>query len=167
MIRLYLWFCRVLFCCRRAMGAVGTRPSLRPLFFRGRFALITRTHSCRENAASRLPPPSCPAHAGHPVNIGLSAQSQRTLEYWIVRSSPIESGTGAGHDWEGRCESVLLFLQIDQVRYSFYKRRPPCKTASGRHIVNDNRIAIVGFCSILRTQHAPAIAATRLSGDRA
>ena len=32
MIRLYLWFCRVLFCCTRTMGAVGTRPSLRPLF---------------------------------------------------------------------------------------------------------------------------------------
>src|SRR5437667_1071818 len=31
MIRLYLWFCRVLFCCTRTMGAVGTRPSLRPL----------------------------------------------------------------------------------------------------------------------------------------
>src|SRR5882724_10471567 len=30
MIRLYLWFCRVLFCCTRTMGAVGTRPSLRP-----------------------------------------------------------------------------------------------------------------------------------------
>jgi hypothetical protein len=37
MIRLYLWFCRVLFCCTRTMGAVGTRPSLRPLYFRGRF----------------------------------------------------------------------------------------------------------------------------------
>ena len=35
MIRLYLWFCRVLFCCTRTMGAVGTRPSLRPLFFEG------------------------------------------------------------------------------------------------------------------------------------
>ncbi len=31
------------FCCTRTMGAVGTRPSLRPLLFRGRFALITRT----------------------------------------------------------------------------------------------------------------------------
>src|SRR5258708_25775162 len=31
MIRLYLWFCRVLFFCTRTMGAVGTRPSLRPL----------------------------------------------------------------------------------------------------------------------------------------
>jgi hypothetical protein len=30
----YLWFCRVLFCCTRAAGAVGTRPSLRPLFKR-------------------------------------------------------------------------------------------------------------------------------------
>jgi hypothetical protein len=35
MIRLYLWFCRVLFCCTRTMGAVGTRPSLRPLSFEG------------------------------------------------------------------------------------------------------------------------------------
>jgi len=26
----YLWFCRVLFCCTRTMGAIGTRPSLRP-----------------------------------------------------------------------------------------------------------------------------------------
>jgi hypothetical protein len=34
MIRLYLWFCRVLFCCTRTMGAVGTRPSLRPLSIR-------------------------------------------------------------------------------------------------------------------------------------
>jgi hypothetical protein len=31
MIRLYLWFCRVHFFCTRTMGAVGTRPSLRPL----------------------------------------------------------------------------------------------------------------------------------------
>jgi len=30
MIRLYLWFCRVLFFCTRTMGAVGTRPSLAP-----------------------------------------------------------------------------------------------------------------------------------------
>jgi hypothetical protein len=29
----YLWFCRVLSCCTRTMGAVGTRPSLRPLLF--------------------------------------------------------------------------------------------------------------------------------------
>jgi hypothetical protein len=36
MIRPYLWFCRVLFVCTRTMGAVGTRPSLRPLPFRGR-----------------------------------------------------------------------------------------------------------------------------------
>jgi hypothetical protein len=35
MIRLYLWFCRVLFCCTRTMGAVGTRSSLRPLFSEG------------------------------------------------------------------------------------------------------------------------------------
>jgi hypothetical protein len=35
MIRLYLWFCRVLSCCTRTMGAVGTRPSLRPLSFEG------------------------------------------------------------------------------------------------------------------------------------
>src|SRR5689334_11806416 len=32
----YLWFCRVLSCCTRTMGAVGTRPSLRPLDIRGR-----------------------------------------------------------------------------------------------------------------------------------
>jgi hypothetical protein len=32
LIRLYLWFCRVLFCCTRTMGATGTRSSLRPLF---------------------------------------------------------------------------------------------------------------------------------------
>jgi hypothetical protein len=36
MIRLYLWFCRVLFCCTRTAGAVGTRLSLRPLIFRRR-----------------------------------------------------------------------------------------------------------------------------------
>jgi hypothetical protein len=36
MIRLYLWFCRVHFFCTRTMGAVGTRPSLRPLLLRGR-----------------------------------------------------------------------------------------------------------------------------------
>jgi len=42
MIRLYLWFCRVLFCCTRTMGAVGTRPSLRPLSFGGRFASMPR-----------------------------------------------------------------------------------------------------------------------------
>jgi hypothetical protein len=35
MIRLYLWFCRVLFYCTRTMGAVGTRPSLRPHDFEG------------------------------------------------------------------------------------------------------------------------------------
>ena len=27
-----LWFCRVLFCCTRTMGAASTRHSLRPLF---------------------------------------------------------------------------------------------------------------------------------------
>src|SRR5450432_1741318 len=27
----HLWFCRVLFCCTRTMGAVGTRSFLRPL----------------------------------------------------------------------------------------------------------------------------------------
>jgi hypothetical protein len=31
----YLWFCRVRSCCTRTMGAVGTRPSLRPPSFRG------------------------------------------------------------------------------------------------------------------------------------
>jgi hypothetical protein len=33
MIRLYLWFCRVLFCCTRTMGAVapGLPCALRPL----------------------------------------------------------------------------------------------------------------------------------------
>jgi len=36
MSRPSLWFCRVLFCCTRAMGAASSRPSLRPLRFRGR-----------------------------------------------------------------------------------------------------------------------------------
>src|SRR5207244_1332142 len=40
------------FCCTRTMGAVGTRPSLRPLFFRGRFASNDSDISCRENADS-------------------------------------------------------------------------------------------------------------------
>jgi hypothetical protein len=31
--RLNLWFCRVLFCCTRAMGEAFTRHSLRPLLF--------------------------------------------------------------------------------------------------------------------------------------
>jgi len=35
MIRLYLWFYRLAFVARGTMGAVGTRPSLRPLFFEG------------------------------------------------------------------------------------------------------------------------------------
>src|SRR5882757_935199 len=42
------------FFCTRTMGAVGTRPSLRPLLFRGRLDRITRTHSCREIMDSRL-----------------------------------------------------------------------------------------------------------------
>ena len=50
MIRLYLWFCRVLFCCTRAMGAVGTRPSLRPLLFRGRSMVQLGCDARRENA---------------------------------------------------------------------------------------------------------------------
>jgi hypothetical protein len=32
---------------------------------------------CRENADSRLPEPSCPAKAGHPVRRGSSARAQR------------------------------------------------------------------------------------------
>jgi hypothetical protein len=44
MIRPYLWFCRVLFCCTRTAGAVGTRLSLRPLIIRrrNRFAKLGR-----------------------------------------------------------------------------------------------------------------------------
>jgi hypothetical protein len=54
MIRLYLWFCRVLFCCTRTMGAVGTRPSLRPLQISRALYLNNSDMSCRENAESRL-----------------------------------------------------------------------------------------------------------------
>jgi hypothetical protein len=42
MSRPSLWFCRVLFCCTRAMGAASSRPSLRPLLSR---AVISRTSS--------------------------------------------------------------------------------------------------------------------------
>jgi hypothetical protein len=73
MIRLYLWFCRVLFCCTRTMGAVGTRPSLRPPFTRGRFALITRTLPCRENEELRL---SLRCHAPRMRGIQYAAASR-------------------------------------------------------------------------------------------
>jgi hypothetical protein len=42
MIRSHLWFCRVLFCCTRTLGAVGTRSSLRPLSSEGYVRCITR-----------------------------------------------------------------------------------------------------------------------------
>ena len=50
MIRLYLWFCRVLFCCTRTAGAVGTRLSLRPLIFEGRTIRVTLAQTCGEIA---------------------------------------------------------------------------------------------------------------------
>jgi len=50
MIRLYLWFCRVVFCCTRTMGAVGTRPSLRPPLFRGRLIAKLGRDARRETA---------------------------------------------------------------------------------------------------------------------
>src|SRR5216683_3835875 len=93
----YPWLLtRVLFVAHAASGATRIRHSLRPLGFRGWFDPITRTHACRENEESRLSPLSCSAKAGHPVRRDLSAESQPPLEYWIARSSPIESGTGAG-----------------------------------------------------------------------
>src|SRR5438876_10814651 len=67
-----------------------------PSVFRGWFESITRTLSCRENEEPRPAPLSCSAHAGHPVRRGLSAYARTTLEYWVARSSPIRSGTGAG-----------------------------------------------------------------------
>jgi hypothetical protein len=50
MIRLYLWFCRVLFCCTRTAGAVGTRLSLRPLMIRRRKSKINLAQTCGEIA---------------------------------------------------------------------------------------------------------------------
>jgi hypothetical protein len=44
MIRLYLWFCRVLFVARGPWVRAGTRPSLRPLFFEGQRDRKPRTH---------------------------------------------------------------------------------------------------------------------------
>jgi hypothetical protein len=75
------------FYCTRTMGAVGTRPSLRPLHFRGRHISNTSDISCRENEQSCFPALSCSAKAGHPVPTGLTAQSKAPLEYWIARSS--------------------------------------------------------------------------------
>src|SRR5258707_15308260 len=47
------------FCCTRIMGAVGTRPSLRPLFFGGTILMQASDALRRENAevcvAGRLP----------------------------------------------------------------------------------------------------------------
>src|SRR6266852_3161759 len=58
----YPWLLtRVLFVAHAASGATRIRHSLRPLFFRGWFDPITRTHACRENEESRLSPLSCPA----------------------------------------------------------------------------------------------------------
>src|SRR5882672_6114139 len=94
MIRLYLWSCRVLFVARGPWVRWAPGLSCALFCFEGGSPPTTRTHSCRENAASRLPPLSCPTHAGHPVHIGLSAQSQASLQCWIARTSPDRVGDG-------------------------------------------------------------------------
>src|SRR5216683_2647948 len=77
MIRLYLWFCRVLFCCTRTMGAVGTRPSLRPLLISRAVRFNNSDISCRENADSHPLGRHAPLHAGHPVRRELSVKHER------------------------------------------------------------------------------------------
>ena len=87
-VRLNLWFCRVLFCCTRTVGAAGTRPSLRPhLCKRGMMTRITRAHSRRENAKSCLP-----------------------FEKWIRKYLPRVHGVGGIAD--GRRRDSELYLVI-------------------------------------------------------
>jgi toxin HigB-1 len=57
MLRPNLWFCRVLFCCTRTMGAVGTRPSLRPPFSEGDVGKASGVSAPRER---ELPCPRSP-----------------------------------------------------------------------------------------------------------
>jgi hypothetical protein len=102
MIRLYLWFCRVLFVARGPWVRAGTRPSLRPYDLRavrfqqlGHFVprerglTLLSTVMPRDGGASSMPRP-----------LGSTTTASG---YWIARSSPIESGTGAGRrhrrDW--------------------------------------------------------------------
>jgi hypothetical protein len=58
MIRLYLWFCRVLFVARGPWVRAGTRSSLRPLFERGTLRCTPRTQSTPREG-ERLPRESC------------------------------------------------------------------------------------------------------------
>ena len=54
LLRLNLWFCRVLFCCTRTMGAACTRHSLRPLLPRDMTEINLGCNRRRENEASCL-----------------------------------------------------------------------------------------------------------------
>ena len=58
--------CPVHFLRTGAMGAIGTRPSLRPLHAMRVVRLENSDATRRENADVRLPPLSCPASSGAP-----------------------------------------------------------------------------------------------------
>jgi hypothetical protein len=66
MIRLYLWFCRVLFCCTRTMGAVGTRPSLRPPVSSRAVLATTRARSAPRDGE----PASAESRGNHKMTAG-------------------------------------------------------------------------------------------------
>jgi len=73
MIRLYLWFCRVLFVARGPWVRAGTRPSLRPLVFEGQGSCKARAQCAARMRVHVLLRCRAPLHAGHPVRRGLSA----------------------------------------------------------------------------------------------
>src|SRR5258708_6813583 len=65
------------FCCTRTMGAVGTRPSLRPLLISRAVRFNNSDISCRENADSHPLGRHAPLQAGHPVRRELSVKHER------------------------------------------------------------------------------------------
>jgi hypothetical protein len=86
-----------------------------------------------------------------------------SLEYLIVRSYPIESGTGAGRrrSREPVHKPFCHFSRSIQSAIVFPTGGGRARRRQQGHFVSKLRIAITGFDRIARTEHVPAIAATQ------